>query len=432
MPSTSLRAALRTRVAAAALALGAAAPGAFAEPRLSLDDALQRAEQRSLRLEAQDSAAAAARDLAIAAGRLPDPMLSAGIVNLPIDGPDAYSLTRDFMTMRSIGLKQEFTRAGKRAARAARFEGQADSAEAERLLALTELRRDTALAWFERHYAERLVELLKMQRDETALQIDAAEAAYRGGRGAQADVFAARSAVAQIDDRIRLADLRAATALTRLQRWVGVQAPQARAEPPPLRLDARSLIAALLGRHPQLTLLARQEAAARAEAEVARSDKLADFSVELMYSQRGPAYSNMATLNVSVPLQWDADNRQDRVLAARLALAEQLRAQREETQRELLAETETWLQQWHTDGERLAFYDHTLIPLAGERSRAALAAYRGGNGVLAMVLDARRLEIDVRIERLQLQMQHAALWARIGLLLPPDSAGGVIHKEATR
>ena len=44
-----------------------------------------------------------------------------------------------------------------------------------------------------------------------------------------------------------------------------------------------------------------------------------------MFSQRGSAYSNMVSLNVSIPLQWDQKNRQDREVSARLALAEQLR-----------------------------------------------------------------------------------------------------------
>jgi hypothetical protein len=47
-----------------------------------------------------------------------------------------------------------------------------------------------------------MLDVLRAQRTEAGLQIDAADAAYRGGRGTQADVFAARSMVAQIDDRI--------------------------------------------------------------------------------------------------------------------------------------------------------------------------------------------------------------------------------------
>ena len=38
------------------------------------------------------------------------------------------------------------------------------------------------------------------------------------------------------------------------------------------------------------------------------------------------------------------------------------------------------------------------------------------------------MEIEVRIERLRLEMEQAALWARIRNLLPPDSAGGM-HRE---
>ena len=392
-------------------------------PTLSLDDALQRAQQRSSQLSAQDSAATAAREMAAAAGRLPDPTLKAGINNLPVNGADAFSLTADFMTMRSIGVMQEFTREDKRKARAARFDRQADVAEAGRTVALANLRRDTALAWLDRYYVERMADLLKTQRAETALQIDAAEAAYRGGKGAQADVFAARSAVALIDDRIRQAELQAATAQTRLLRWVGADAPRTLAAPPALTLDDRAAehVTALLTQHPQLALLDRQEAAARAEADIARSEQKADWSVELMYSQRGPAYSNMASLNVSIPLQWDSANRQDRQLAARMALADQVRAEREDAQREHLAETQTWLQQWHNNRERLAFYDNTLIPLAVERTRASLASYRGGGAALTMVLEARRMEIELRIDRLRLEMDNAGWWARIEYLVPPDT-----------
>ena len=53
--------------------------------------------------------------------QLPDPVATVGVNNLPINGPDAWSLTRDFMTMTSVGVVQEFTRAEKREARAERF-----------------------------------------------------------------------------------------------------------------------------------------------------------------------------------------------------------------------------------------------------------------------------------------------------------------------
>ena len=75
-----------------------------------------------------------------------------------------------------------------------------------------------------------------------------------------------------------------------------------------------------------------------------------------------------------------------------------------------VAEVRTLLQQWRSDRYRVVRYDEELLPLAADRTRAALAAYRGGTAPLSAVLDARRGEIDTRMERLRLQMSAARLW----------------------
>jgi outer membrane protein TolC len=425
-----MRRPLRRCTAVLALCAAAVALDARAQAPLTLDAALRLAQDRSRQLPAQESAAAAARQMALAAGQLPDPVLKAGVNNLPIDGADRFSLTRDFMTMRSIGVMQEFTRDEKRKARSARFDREAEAAEAGRAAALANLRRDTAMAWLERYYQERTLEVLQAQRVEATLQIEAADAAYRGGRGAQADVFAARSAVAWIDDRIRRTAQQLATTKTRLARWIGDGADQALGAPPPLaavRLSGVNL-EARMERHPQFAMMLRREAVARAEADIAQSNKRADWSVELMYQQRGPAYSNMVSVNVLVPLQWDQKNRQDREVAAKLALAEQMRAEREEAVREYMAEIHAWLQEWQSNRDRLAHYDSDLIPLAAERTRAAIAAYRGGTAPLDAVLEARRMEIDARIERLGLERETASLWARLEYLFPAEHQAAMVDR----
>lgn len=408
------------RIAAAWLMAAAASAQLHAAP-VTLDDALRLAEARSRQLPAQQAAAHAAREMAVAAGQRPDPVLKAGISNLPINGPDRFSITSDFMTMRSIGVMQEWTRQEKLDARAARFEREAETAEASRQLALANLRRDTAMAWLDRYYQERMREVLLKQRDEAVLQVQGTEAAYRGGRGAQADVFAARSAVAQIDDRLASTERDLATAKTMLARWIGSGAEDALGAPP--GLDAVRLrfedLDAQIAHHPRIEVMLKQEAAAQAEVDAARANKRPDVSVELMYSQRGPSYSNMVSLNVSMPLQWDQKNRQDREVAAKLSTVEQMRAQRDEETRMHVAEARTMLQQWRSNQERLRRYDAELLPLAGERTRAALAAYRGGAGPLGSVLDARRSEVDTRMDRLRLEMETARLWAQLNYLIPP-------------
>ena len=64
-----------------------------------------------------------------------------------------------------------------------------------------------------------------------------------------------------------------------------------------------------------------------------------------------------------------------------------------------------------------------LLPLAGQRRDAALAAYRAGSGgSLTAVLEARRAEIDTQAERLRIELDIARLWAQLNYLMPPDDA----------
>lgn len=387
---------------------------------LSLESALQLAQMRSSLLLAQDSAATASRQMAVSAGQLPDPTLKLGINNLPVTSSDRFSLSRDFMTMRSIGVMQEFTRSDKREARSVRFESEAQVAYANRNVTIANLQRETAMAWLERYYSERMREVLNQQRDEAKLQIEASDTAYRTGKGSQADVFAARSAVAQIEDRIAQADRQVLASNTKLTRWIGDAAAQ-----PLDRLPAMdkpgvelALLDTVVAHHPQIAVLKRQEDVAQADVVIAQTNKRADWSAELMFSQRGSAYSNMISINLSVPLQWDQRNRQDRELAAKLALVEQARAQTEEMTREHAADIRGMVIEWQSNRERLARHDNSLIPLASERTRAALAAYRGGAGSLTTVLEARRGEIDARMERLRLAMDTARLWAQLNYLNP--------------
>ena len=263
--SNALSATLSRVGLAALLAFGALHAHAAA---LTLDNALRLAQERSRQLPAQDAAAAAARDMAVAAGQHPDPVLKTGLNSLPVSGPDRFSLVRDNFTMLSVGVAHELTRSGKLKARTSRCDREAEVAEAGRELALANLQRDTAMAWLDRHYQERMRDVLATQRDEARLQIDAADAAYRGGRGSQADVFAARSSVAQIEDRIAQTERQIATATTQLTRWVGAAAAETLGALPTIdavRLRAEDL-ETQLAHHPQIAVMVRQEAMARADA----------------------------------------------------------------------------------------------------------------------------------------------------------------------
>jgi outer membrane protein TolC len=82
------------------------------------------------------------------------------------------------------------------------------------------------------------------------------------------------------------------------------------------------------------------------------------------------------------------------------------------------------LDEWRSIRARLARYRRELVPLALDQSAAVLAAYRGGKAALAEVLAARRNELDVRLQALQLDAEAARRWAQLNFLTPSN------HPEA--
>lgn len=416
--------ALSVSVIAIALSFGvidlASAQRSPLSSTLTLEAAIRAAESRSAALRGQDAAIRGFRELAISAERLPDPVLGLAVNSLPIDGPQRYSLTGDFMTSTSVSLMQTFTGTDKRQARSTRFEREADAAASMRSLQLTRLRTQTARAWFERYFQQQTLALLLRQREAAALVVEASEAAYRGARTAQADVFLARAAVARIEDQLHVVRTDVSNAESLLARWVGAAATEALGALP--RINRTRLTTQLLSQqldwHPDIALLSAKEQVALADAELARQEKSADWSWSLMYGKRGSQFSDMVSLGVSIPLQWDQKNRQDRVLSAKLETIEQVRAERTELLREQRSYVERLLASWRSELTRLDGYDRTLIPLAAERSLASEAAFRGGQGSLAAVLEARRMEIDTRLERLRIEKQSATLWAELEFLIP--------------
>lgn len=408
----------------AACLMALAAP-AWAQPSLTLPEAQRLAVARSQQLAAQDAAAAAVREQAVAAGRRPDPVLKLGVQNLPVNGPDRFSLGRDSMTMRSVGVMQELTRGDKLRLRVERAQREGERIAAERLEAAARLQQDTALAWIERHYAHAMLDLVRRQLQEALMELQGAEIAYASGRGSQAEFFGARAAAVRLHDQLRQAERQLQGATIMLARWVGAEAA---ARPLAGSVDWRRAEAAALfsedhvRRLPQLAALAAQVQAAETEVRQARADTRADWTVEAMYSQRGPAYSNMVSVGVSIPLQIDRSHRQDRAVAARLAALAEARARYEEALRAHQSEVQAMVNDWTAGKERIDLLLAQLLPTARLRTEAALTAYQTGKGPLTAVLAARREEVDARLQVLALELETARLWARLAYLLPDPQA----------
>ena len=410
--------------------VGAAAL-ARAEP-LSFEAALEIATRSSPDIAVQTTSVEAARSAAVAAGRLPDPKLAVGVENLPVTGADQWSLTRDFMTMRKIGVMQNLPNRAKRQAQTEAAEANITRTEAERRVGILTVRRDTALAWLNRYYLERRGVLFDELERENQLFAQAVQAQLAGGHGMPADTVVPKQEAAEIGDRRDqlAADITRSKAV--LSRWVGAAAEEPlQGEPPALTLDSQHL-REHVHEHPDLAVYVPMTEMAQAEVHEAEAAKRPDWGVELDYGRRGGAFSDMVSLQFTLDLPLFPRTRQDPIIQARRQELARVESEREAMLRDHTRELDSDLAEYDVVTRQLSRLHDVHLHLAQEKVDDQFASYGAGKADLTSVLVARRELIEQRLREIELEQKRATAAARLYYFYGPGAADQTSPKEVSR
>lgn len=401
-----------------------AAPAWSAEP-VAFDEAVRLAVARAPTLQARRSQIEAAREEAARADALPDPRLTLGLANVPVAGTDAFDLRADDMTMRQVGVMQEFPARAKRQSRRVMADRMVEQTQALSLAEQAAVRQAVAEAWIALWAAQREIEALQAQRAQSTLAINIAKARLAGGSGTAADALATQSAALELDHRIDAAEAEVAAGRAALARWLGIEPDDLTiAGSPPdlsvLPVDEARLLMSVDRQGPLLAWRSR-ESVADAAVTAALAETRPDWSVSAMYGQRtrapgGMPRSDMLTVEFSIGLPLLARNRQDRGVAARRAERDAVAAEHEDARRMQVEVVRRALAEWHGLKRQVQRKEQQALPLAHDRVQVALAAYRGG-GPLQPWLDARRDALELHIEHARHLGEFGRAWSALAYLL---------------
>ncbi len=380
---------------------------------LTFDEALRLAAANAPQIKAREAAVAAAQSDSLPAGELPDPKLVLGVDNLPVSGPDRYSLSSESMTMQRIGVMQEFPNGAKRKARVAVAQSQVAVAEAQTRITRLTVLREAAIAWIARASVEQALARMDALRAENRLLDSAVKAMLAGGKGAPTDAVMPRQEAALIEGRADALRARREQAMAALRRWIGAAAEQPLQGASPDWPISRDVLAHSLHRHPELTGFDAQERRLDAEIGEAQAEKKPDWALELAYQKRAPRFGDMVSFQASFDLPVFPGSRQDPKIAAKRAERAGLDAEREATLREHAAMLESDLAEYRRLANAVKRQREVLLPLADEKAALAMAAWRGGKGSLAEVVAARRERIDAELEAIELDGQRRQVAARL-------------------
>lgn len=365
-------------------------------------------------LEVQRANSISQRAAASAAQQLPDPKLKLALQNVPID---TFSLSEDFMTQRTVAIEQMFPGGKKRALRGRRGEQEAQQSEAELAVAQRAIQRDSALAWLDLYYLVQNRLLLREQQQELRANVAALRIGYAADKVSQAEVLAVQNGLHQLGDRTLELDGQIARARAMLARWIGAAA-EREVDPvmPTLSVLTLDQLLAQIANHAELRVYEKNIATSETDVLLAREARRPDWSLEVAYSKRGRAYADMVSLQLGFELPVSPASRQDQETAAKHALLERVRFQREDRLRSLAAEIQAEYADYRAAMARIAALENTTLDTARQRIAAARIAYQNAKGPLNMVYEAHHAELDTRLQLLAQRVASARAAIRLRYL----------------
>ena len=401
-----------------AVAVSAALLPAFVHAAaLTLDQALDLAVQRSESARAARAGALSAAESARAAGQLPDPQLQAGVDNLPVTGGGAFKTTSDSMTMKRIGISQEWLSSHKREARQAAAGAVAAREEVLVQATTADTRLETALAYLAAFYAAEALKLTTLMEHHAHEELEASKSRVSSATGSSQDVLALTSARGMAEDESDDVRQQQNDAVVALQRWIGIRVDELATPTWPQAPHEDAYVAS----NPQVKRAQLDVDVAKRAFAVAENERTPNWTWQVSYGQR-TGLSDMVSVGVSIPLQIAPAQRQDRETASKLALVDKAEADLAEASRAATAEYLALAGDVQRLQRRIERYQASVVTPAQQRVEVATADYASNQVSLLTLFEARHAEVDARRKLLSLERDLAKAQAQ--LAFKPLSHGG--------
>jgi len=357
---------------------------------------------------------------AVAEGQLPDPELSLGLAEVPLDNFD-FGEHED--TEVRLGLTQSFPAGRTLRFRTERMDAMAGAERArvqnQGLLVLQGVRS----AYVELYFLQEARRILDLNRDLFREMAEITERQYAEGRDNQHDVIRAQLELSLIEDRIEETDGVINVARAELAKWVGggnAARPLDTGEPLLPPLPAIDEIVAHLPHHPLLKVEDAGIEAAQKSVAIAEEQYKPQWMLDFMLSENtgsrfdqrtGPDFAGVF-LKMSLPIF--TGKRQDKQLVASQQEAIAARHDRADNLRELTRQAEAEYASFEKLERRLDLYRQRATVEALQTQEATFNAYQNDLADFETLVRARSLSLQTELEMLRIRADR--LKSHAGLL----------------
>ncbi|MBU2752052.1 TolC family protein [Acidithiobacillus thiooxidans] len=388
---------------------------ACAEP-LSLQNAQAIALRQNPGLGALTQKIVELKHQAVSVAQLPDPHLSLGAENLPLN---SFSMNQQQMSMLSVGLSQTFPSFGKLGleGRQTRVEAAAatDTLQGQSAELVLLLRR----AWLQALYTDKAIMTVRDQEQLQAESVQAALALYRSARGSEANVLRTQLARDDLANDISKLQAERTRYLAQIAQILNLSQPpsiQNRWPHLPSPKTLRTAETRLLGQ-PLLRSAQAQSRAAQIGVQVAQRSYWPNVTVSAAYGQDFyPGSPNWLSVGVNLSLPIFPEDRQDQNVDAARARALQAQYRFDDQHLALIQQLRSTFARYTALKKEWTRTDERLVPKAQQAFSATLAAYTSGQAHMDAVLRTQNAVLRYALTRLQYRRDLALSVAELDFL----------------
>ena len=428
---------------ALSLMIGASVFSAHAQKTISLEQAIDLAQQNDPWLHGSKLKQSAVEHRSVASSSLPDPKVSISMMNLPTD---SWDFDQEGMTQFKVGVSQMFPRGDSLEIKEKQLKMEASKFPLLRENRKAKLKTKVSELWLDAYQAQQTIDLIESDWALFEQMAEVAKASYSNaiGKTRQQDVIRAQLEIIQLEDRLTAQKQKLESTIARLNEWLHVydstnidgafdfdsqptvfrvssQIPTIKLDNPALLKSAkysRNKLALEFSNHPAILAIDVKRKVSEKGVELAKQQYKPQWGVNASYGYRddmpsGDERADLFSVGVSFDLPIFTENRQDKQVAASIAESEAVKTEKLLLTKQMISAVEKELRQLNRLSERQLLYKNQLLKQMHEQAEASLTAYTNDDGDFSEVVRARIAELNARVAALKIDVETLKTVARI-------------------
>ncbi|MCB1667326.1 MAG: TolC family protein [Porticoccaceae bacterium] len=423
----------------------AQAPSIPGQKQLSLDQAVEIARSNDPWIAGSRFRQQATEAESIAAAQLPDPVLSFGAANLPVDN---FDFNQEPMTQFKVGVSQVFPRGDSRELKKQQLDELGDQHPYMRQNRRAMVAVTVSKHWLDIYRYQESIRLIERDRALFEHLVDVAESSYTSaaGKTRQQDFVRAQLELTRLEDRLATLRQQEEMAQAKLSEWLspavngGFDIEHSLPELELLDPDAAKTkvggvddgyLVALLLAHPSIKSLDQKIVATTTGVQLAEQKYKPQWNINASYGYRdddpmGQERSDFFSLGVSFDLPLFTADRQDKEVQAAIAMQGAIRTEKALALRLMRARFQSSQRRLHYLEQRRRLYQERLLLETHDQAEASLAAYTSDDGDFAEVVRARIAELNANIDFLNINVDRLQTIAELNYFFIPASQHNVV------